>query len=79
MDKLKNILFFLLKKKIVRTTCQKISLFSPIFPIIQNFQITPNFLITPITPIFLITPNFQITLNFLIIPITPITKKAPKN
>ena len=50
MDKLKNILFFLLKKKFVRITCQKISLFS------QNFPITPNFLIIPITQNFLITP-----------------------
>ena len=67
MDKLKNILFFLLKKKFVRTTCQKNSLFSPNFPIIQNF---PN------TPIILNTP---ITLNTPIIPIPLKTKKAPKN
>jgi len=52
MDKLKNILFFLLKKKIVRTTCQKISLFSPNFPITPNFQIILN---TPIIPITLKT------------------------
>ena len=57
MDKLKNILFFLLKKKIVRTTCQKNSLFSP------NFLITPNFPITPIIPIIQIIPNSPIILK----------------
>ena len=73
MDKLKNILFFLLKKKIVRTTCQKNSLFSPNFLITL---ITPNFQIIPITPNFPIIPNFLIT---LIIPIPLKAKKAPKN